>query len=367
MGRLVIFPCQMPVMRRAHTHRHFRVLAALATIIVLTAGPIACAGEPASAEVKLNITEQKAVPHPQDPLTRVEGQPSVATSGTNGYVGMSFVLAVENQGPAPISGVHVEVTYPPAVNVVADGERRPQPDGTFIVESVVNTLAAGGVYSMDASRIEVPFAFKHIEKCALDEKRMPVCRVITWAANGVDYEYVCERITPDKMVCANLRRGEGKPIVTTLAYRVSSDGQILDEGTFELRAAITEPIESEDIGNSVYTTTEVDDDWDGAEIAQEFGPIPGEVLDSWDQVMGPRSKHPVHVQYKRIRSSHGDIHQELYVDGVLRKTLIGEEDWVWRQITNVDGDPAPDVQKLAIGRFWMLEWSKDQFIEAYES
>jgi hypothetical protein len=71
------------------------------------------------------------------------------------------------------------------------------------------------------------------------------------------------------------------------------------------------------------------------------------------------------MRYRRVRLPSGEVHQELYVGGVLRKVLIGRGNWVGEEILNTDGVDGPDVDKL-FSRFLMLNWPESDFKDSYD-
>jgi hypothetical protein len=70
------------------------------------------------------------------------------------------------------------------------------------------------------------------------------------------------------------------------------------------------------------------------------------------------------MRYRKVRLSGRTIHQELYVGGVLRKVLIGRDNWVGEEITDTDGVGGPDTDK-AFARFLMLSWRETDFKSSY--
>ena len=296
----------------------------------------------------------------------VEKEYTTYVSPADGTATMYLQVAVENLESRPLKGVRVELTYPPEVEVVSSGKPKVTNAAKqqTVYEHVIGTVEPGQPYyaMADSDTIEIPIRFKHDEFCRLDEDRMPSCVVLVWEESAGEHRLDC-LATSAGLVCMSSHRGEIKPTSLEIGYRIFTDDRPTLEGVISTTS--TDPGESSmesDSGPKVMKISEGDEDWYTLTDLDDFGPSKGRELESWTLRVG--KNRPVVIAYRKVKVGSGFIHQELYVDGILRKTLIGRSNWVFRTLENTDDDPQPDVSKI-FGRFFSLKWRKSDFKAAY--
>jgi len=285
---------------------------------------------------------------------------------TEGYAQLNVRVSIENHESKPLHGVSIELSYPDDVDVESEGVEKVDPSRTgHVYEYSIGTVEPGDPYyaMAKADQLEIPLRFYHQELCFLDETLMPVCEVLVWDTSQGDYRLDCIPLKGE-MACITIEKGKPKPkpITRTVPFRIFSDGRPTISGHLSLTFGPSSADTSEDAGPKVLKIKKGDPDWDAAQVSKNFSPAHGEVLDSWSTVLG--KKHPLAMRYRKVRLSGGAIHQELYVGGVLRKVLIGRDNWVGEQITDTDGVGGPDTDKV-FARFLMLSWRESDFKGSY--
>lgn len=283
---------------------------------------------------------------------------------TDGYAQISVRFSIENNESEPLQGVSIELSYPDDIDVQSDGVEKVDPSETnHVYEHNIGTVEPGNPYYAMATpdQLNIPLRFYHQELCFLDTTLMPVCQVLTWDTSQGDYRLLCDPLH-EEMVCLTFEKGKPKAITRSVHFRIFTDGRPTLSGALSLTIAPSSAELSDDAGPKALEIKKGDPEWDATHVAQNFRPAQGEVLDSWSTVLG--KKHPVTMRYRKVRLSNEEIHQELYVDGILRKVLIGKNNWVGEEITDTHGVGNPDTDKL-FARFLMLSWRESDFKGSY--
>jgi hypothetical protein len=321
-------------------------------------------------DVTLNVVEYKSLPDADGGSLTVNdnGRVDARFPMVDGYLEQQIQLSVESSEQNPLRGARLELRYPPGVEILESKgtQKVGLPDGTNVYEHDLGTIEPGeryyGMATFDMVKVKVDV--HHEESCYLDETRMPVCDVAYWIENGGYFQFDCSTELDDLRICLTLEKNDNPPTTVRVDFRLFTEGRPTVEGVMNVELDSGGAETSYDAGPKVLQETDSDPLWNSIEVLRDFEVQDGELLEAWDLVAG--KKNPVVLAYKKIRTLDGDIHQHLFVDGVLRKTLIGQTDSVYQQITNIDADPEPEVRKL-FASFWMLKWDREQFRIAYES
>jgi hypothetical protein len=348
-----------------HAFRRLPAILIVACLVVAGITIVRPSPESTEPDVKLRLVDYKFGPGLHQNLESVNDETSGYLNETDNYVKVNLRVAIENREKKPLHGVRIELSYSPNVDVTSDGNRKVDTaDGRSVYEHSLGTLEPGQpYYAMNTpDELNIPLEFKHQEFCYLDEKQMPVCTVLVWSDDSGDHELDCMPVA-GSLVCITSSRGEVRPVRDRMDFRVFSDKRPTMTGSIDLTFEPGEAVQSGDAGPKVLEERKDDESWDSLETASQFGPIQGQVLDSWTETLGEQT--PVKVAYKKVRSASGETHQELYVNDVLRKALIGRDNWVGAQITNIDDNPDPDVRK-SFARFYQLNWNASDFRTAYK-
>jgi hypothetical protein len=289
------------------------------------------------------------------------GRMSGYLNETDGYVSLDLQMAVQSHEDDSLQDVTIELRYPSSVPVDSVGTERVDPTGAKTVyEYDLGNISPGDPYPAmrEPDLIELPVKFSFDERCWLDDRQMPICSVLTWDSTMATYSQHCFAVK-GLVTCVTLqKKGKSPPPKTiSIGYTVRAAGRPPLDGTLRVTLEDGEPSSTYDAGGKVVRTAKTDADWDAAAVAADFVPVEGKVIDQW-------TRHWAHsdhvVSYRKVATIDGDIHQELSVDGVLRKVFIGRDNWVGEQITNIDGSPEADVDKV-FARFWMLDWRESDF------
>ncbi len=341
-----------------------RVWAVCVAIFVIGgAATVLTAGEDGPRALDVSV---RPVEHPSDDrfYENLQPTPGQRMAGylneTDGYIAMDLQVAVESHEDDPLDDVTLELTYPSDVPVDSLGVEKVDPTGeTGVYEHRLGTIRPGDPYPAmeQADLLQVPVEFSFDERCYLDDTEMPVCSVLTWDSTMGEVRQECFSIE-GVVACATIQEKDPPPPPSIeIGFVVRANGRPPLEGTFTITLDEAEPSTTMDAGHKVLQSTSEDADWDAPAVAADFGPVQGEVIDEWSRPWG-RSPHI--VSYRKVITADGEVHQELSVDGVLRKVLIGQDNWVGQQITNIDGSPEADVTKH-FARFWMLAWREADF------